>query len=101
MSSFNMLNYRYVKGFLKYFFFADDLPTTSTGEYMNHTLTEDDGGYYNTAEVNTVIRVDDLQRLISEKSAGEKNMFQSEYRVLSLIFNNIKLIFFFLFRHYS
>lgn len=68
---------------------------------MNHTLTEDDGGYYNTAEVNTVIRVDDLQRVISEKSAGEKNMFQSEYRVLSLIFNNIKLIFFFLFRHYS
>lgn len=53
---------------------------------MNHTWTDDDGGYYNTAEVNTVIRVDDLQRVISEKSAGEKNMFQSEYRVLSLIF---------------
>lgn len=67
------------------FLFADDLPSTSTGEYMNHTLPEDDGGYYNTAEVNTVIRVEDLQCVISEKSAGENNMFQSEYRVLSLI----------------
>lgn len=68
------------------FLFTDDLPNTSTGEYMNHTLPEDDGGYYNTAEVNTVIRVEDLQRVISEKSAGEYNMFQSEYRVLSLIY---------------
>lgn len=68
------------------FLFADDLPNTSTGEYMNHTLPEDDGGYYNTAEVNTVIRFEDLQRVISEKSAGEKNMFQLEYRVLSLIY---------------
>lgn len=68
------------------FLFADDLPNTSTGEYMNHTLPEDDGGYYNTAEVNTVIRVEDLQRVISEKSAGENNMFQSEYKVLSLIY---------------
>lgn len=66
----------------KYADFKDDLPNTSTGEYMNHTLPEDDGGYYNTAEVNTVIRVEDLQRVISEKSAGEKNMFQSEYRRL-------------------
>nr|XP_034335012.1 receptor-type tyrosine-protein phosphatase zeta-like [Crassostrea gigas] len=49
---------------------------------MNHTLPEDDGGYYNTAEVNTVICVEDLQRVISEKSAGENNMFQSEYRRL-------------------
>lgn len=65
---------------------ADDLQNTSTREYMNHTLTEDDGGYYNTAEVNTVIRVEDLQRVISEKNTGENNMFQSEYRVLSLIF---------------
>nr|XP_034335006.1 receptor-type tyrosine-protein phosphatase T-like isoform X1 [Crassostrea gigas] len=66
----------------KYADFKDDLPNTSTGEYMNHTLPEDDGGYYNTAEVNTVIRVEDLQRVISEKSAGENNMFQSEYRRL-------------------
>lgn len=53
---------------------------------MNHVLTEDDGGYYNTAEVNTFIRVEDLQPVISEKSAGENNMFQSEYRVLRLIY---------------
>lgn len=65
---------------------ADDLPNKSTGEYMNHALTEDDGGYYNTAEVNTFIRVEDLQPVISEKSAGENNMFQSEYRVLRLIY---------------
>lgn len=65
---------------------ADDVPNTCTGEYMNHALTEDDGGYYNTAEVNTFIRVEDLQPVISEKSAGENNMFQSEYRVMHLIY---------------
>lgn len=53
---------------------------------MNHALTEDDGGYYNTAEVNTFIRVEDLQAVISEKSAGENNTFQSEYRVLRLLY---------------
>lgn len=42
----------------------------------------DDGTYYNTSELNIAIRVDDLQRVISEKSIGEDKAFQSEYKVL-------------------
>lgn len=58
------------------------MPETSPTEYMNETLMADDGGYYNTAEFNTAIRIIDLQRVVSEKSAGENNTFQSEYKVL-------------------
>lgn len=54
---------------------------TSPGEYMNEALVEDNGGYYNTAEVNTAIRFKDLPHVMSEKSAGENNTFQSEYKV--------------------
>lgn len=54
---------------------------TSPGEYMNEALVEDNGGYYNTAEVNTAIRFEDLQRVMSDKSAGENSTFQSEYKV--------------------
>lgn len=54
---------------------------TSPGEYINEALVEDNGGYYNIAEVNTAIRFEDLQRVMSEKSAGENNTFQSEYKV--------------------
>lgn len=60
---------------------VDNLHDTSPGEYMNEALVEDNGGYYNTAEVNTAIRFEDLQRVMSEKSAGENNTFQSEYKV--------------------
>lgn len=52
---------------------------------MNEALVEDNGGYYNTAEVNTAIRFEDLQRVISDKCAGENNTFQSEYKVFYAI----------------
>lgn len=55
------------------------MPETSPAEYMNETLMADDGGYYNTAEFNTAICIEDLQRVVSEKSAGENTTFQSEY----------------------
>lgn len=48
---------------------------------MNEALTRDDGGYYNTTEFNTVIRVEDLHRVVSDKNAGENGIFQSEYKV--------------------
>lgn len=48
---------------------------------MNGTLMGDDGGYYNTTEFNTAIRIEDLQHVVSDKSAGENNAFQSEYKV--------------------
>lgn len=48
---------------------------------MNEALVEDDGGYYNTSEVNTAIRLEDLHRVMSEKSGGGNNTFQSEYKV--------------------
>lgn len=54
---------------------------TSPGEYTNEALVEDNGGYYNTAEVNTAIRFEDLQRVMSDKSAGENSTFQSENKV--------------------
>nr|XP_034319182.1 receptor-type tyrosine-protein phosphatase alpha-like [Crassostrea gigas]XP_034319183.1 receptor-type tyrosine-protein phosphatase alpha-like [Crassostrea gigas] len=66
----------------KYADLKDNLHDTSPGEYMNEALVEDDGGYYNTADVNTAIRLEDLQRVMSEKSAGENNTFQSEYKRL-------------------
>lgn len=69
-------------------FFAADLPETSPAEYMNETLKADDEGYYNTAEFNTAIQVEDLQRVVSEKSAGENNTFQSEYKVLISLYLN-------------
>lgn len=42
----------------------------------------DNGTYYNTEGLNIAIRVDDLQRVISEKNIGENKAFQSEYKVL-------------------
>ncbi|XP_065941646.1 receptor-type tyrosine-protein phosphatase epsilon [Magallana gigas] len=66
----------------KYADLKDNLHDISPGEYMNEALVEDDGGYYNTAEVNTAICLEDLQRVMSEKSAGENNTFQSEYKRL-------------------
>lgn len=68
------------------FCIVDNLHDISPGEYMNEALVEDDGGYYNTAEVNTAICLEDLQRVMSEKSAGENNTFQSEYKV-SIIYS--------------
>lgn len=63
------------------FCFLDTWHDISPGGYMNEALAEDDGGYYNTSEVNTAIRLEDLHRLISDKSGGENNTFQSEYKV--------------------
>lgn len=53
-------------------------------------MTADDGGYYNTTELNTFIHIENLQRVIQEKSTGENNVFQSEYKVytgISLMFS--------------
>lgn len=55
---------------------------------MNETLMADDGGYYNTAEFNTAICIEDLQRVVSEKSAGENSTFQSEFKVLISLYLN-------------
>lgn len=64
------------------------MPETSPAEYMNEMLVADDEGYYNTAEFNTAIHVEDIQRVVSEKSAGENNTFQSEYKVLISLYLN-------------
>lgn len=64
------------------------MPETSPAEYMNETLMADDGGYYNAAEFNTAICIEDLQRVVSEKSAGENSTFQSEFKVLISLYLN-------------
>eukprot|EP00105_Crassostrea_gigas_P032687 XP_011455797.2 PREDICTED: receptor-type tyrosine-protein phosphatase alpha-like [Crassostrea gigas] len=53
-----------------------------SGEFTNETTTDDNGGYYNTKELATFIRVEDLQRVLQEKSNGESNVFLSEYKRL-------------------
>lgn len=64
--------------------FADLCNTheASPCEFVNEAVIGDDGTYYNTSELNITIRVDDLQRVISEKSIGEDKAFQSEYKRL-------------------
>ena len=42
----------------------------------------DDGGYYNTAEITTYIRTQDLHRVILEKNKKENNVFLDEYKVV-------------------
>lgn len=42
----------------------------------------DNRTYYNTTELNIAIRVDYLQRVISEKSIGENKAFFSEFKVI-------------------
>lgn len=44
----------------------------------------EDGGYYNTVQINTDIRIEDLQDVILRKSVGENNTFLHEYKVLSI-----------------
>lgn len=83
-----------VKFCKKSLYLAVDLPETLPAEYMNETLMADDEGYYNTAEFNTDIHVEDLQRVVSEKSARENNTFQSEYRVLLSLYLTTKPHFF-------
>lgn len=61
--------------------FIENAHAVSSDEYMNVTMTADDGGYYNTTELNTFIQIADLQRVIQEKGTGENNVFQSEYKV--------------------
>ncbi|XP_056002718.1 receptor-type tyrosine-protein phosphatase kappa-like [Ostrea edulis] len=40
----------------------------------------EDGGYYNTVQINTDIRIEDLQDVILRKSEGENNTFLHEYK---------------------
>lgn len=62
--------------------FIENSHEASPGEIVNEAVTRDDGTYYNTKELNTTIRVDALQRVISEKSTGKNKVFQSEYKVI-------------------
>lgn len=61
----------------------------STGGYMNESLTGDDGGYYDTTEFNTVIRVEDLQRDVSDKNAGEITHLNQSTRYFIPLHSNI------------
>lgn len=50
-------------------------------EHSNEALSTDDGGYYNISEVTLFIKIEELQRVISEKNTGEIKPFLSEYKV--------------------
>lgn len=50
-------------------------------EHSNEALSADDGGYYNISEVTLFIKIEELQRVISEKNTGEIKPFLSEYKV--------------------
>ena len=50
-------------------------------EHSNEALSADDGGYYNISEVTMFIKIDELQRVISDKNTGEIKPFLSEYKV--------------------
>lgn len=62
-------------------------------EHTNEALSGDDGGYYNTTELTTYIRIEDLQHVITEKNTGVNKTFVSEYKVFS-IYHNIEQIIF-------
>lgn len=75
-------------------FFVVDLLEMLFVEYMNEMLKVDDEGYYNIVEFNMVIQVEDLQCVVFEKSVGENNIFQFEYKVLILLYLNILFYFY-------
>lgn len=50
-------------------------------EHSTEALSADDGGYYNISEVTMFIKIEELQRVISEKNTGEIKPFLSEYKV--------------------
>lgn len=56
---------------------------------MNESLTGDDGGYYDTTEFNTVIHVEDLQRDVSDKNAGEITHLNQSTRYFIPLHSNI------------
>lgn len=76
---------------MKWLWFVENSQRGLSGEFTNETTTDDNGGYYNTKEQTTFVRVEDLQRVIQEKSNGESNVFLSEYKVL-LRLNDISFI---------
>lgn len=76
---------------MKWLWFVENSQRGLSGEFTNETTTDDNGGYYNTKELATFIRVEDLQRVLQEKSNGESNVFLSEYKVL-LRLNDILFI---------
>ena len=63
-------------------FLIDNSLERSQEEHTNAALSGDDGGYYNTAEITTYIRTQDLHRVISEKNKKENNVFLDEYKVV-------------------
>lgn len=76
---------------MKWIWFVENSQRSLSGEFTNETTTDDNGGYYNTKEQTTFVRVEDLQRVIQEKSNGESNVFLSEYKVL-LRLNDLSFI---------
>lgn len=81
------INGHLYSAFMKWRGFIEDSQSDLCGECINETTTEEDGGYYNTTQLKTIIRVVDLQQVIQEKSKGENNVFQFEYKVLIWILN--------------
>lgn len=67
---------------MKWLWFVENSQRGLSGEFTNETTTDDNGGYYNTTELAKFIRVENLQRVIREKSNDESNVFLSEYKVL-------------------
>ncbi|XP_078327334.1 uncharacterized protein LOC111111930 isoform X4 [Crassostrea virginica] len=66
----------------KYANISDNSLERSQEEHTNAALPGDDGGYYNTAEITTYIRTQDLHRVILEKNKKENNVFLDEYKRL-------------------
>ncbi|XP_078327491.1 uncharacterized protein LOC111112706 isoform X1 [Crassostrea virginica] len=66
----------------KYADISDNSLERSQEEDTNAALSGDDGGYYNTAEITTYIRTQDLHRVILEKNKKENNVFLDEYKRL-------------------
>lgn len=62
-------------------------------EPTNESLSGDDGGYYNTTELTTYIRIEDLQHVITEKNTGVNKTFVAEYKVFSTYHNIEQTIF--------
>ena len=50
-------------------------------EHSNEALSADDEGYYNISKVIMLMKIEELQRVISEKNTGEIKPFLSEYKV--------------------
>lgn len=71
----------YFHKYMKSIFVLENSLERSQEEHSNEALSGDDGGYYNTAEIVTYIKTEDLHRVILEKNTKENNAFLDEYKV--------------------